>query len=607
MTSVLAPFLAHICAAWLHFLPANELAPQRKLSPQINTYWWMMVGCVVFHLSFGIDRALSHAVSYAVFFEWIHIITLAFLTACIPPLFIAELERPPKFLSRLKTVNPVASYRALSFGIALGLASLLTTAYIWLIFGSPPPIWRFIANQGQFIFISWMGILWAGFLILGFRPQANADVYTKRPFHVVFAIMLVVSLTPSFIEMGPMSRFLQFLGPLTSVPFALLFAWYRFRLTFLDVVLKQGLRLVALSLLIIGSTSLIGDSLNSPWALFVLIAAIVGASQIFRIDRLLERIWIPALSDPVGFNKQLHMQLTQSADKRDAIIRTQQLLAKTFQSDIEISDISSGKKPEIVIDGEPMLFATYGPVKGVFPWYANSLERLESALRTLQVNLNMLSLLDQRHHQEITLNRLSAARIKAELTALRAQIKPHFLFNTLNAIHTFIHDDPKLAEQTIEDLSQLMRGILVSSDQDLVPLSKELEIVTAYLNIEQARFGDQLTVVAENNVEDEAIKLPPLSLQPIVENAVKYGSLNGKAMVSIKLHQYIDRVEIVVEDNGPGLQEGDEGRGFGMALENIQTRMSQLFAQEGSLKVSPKEGGGTQVRMTLPRPVRPVP
>jgi signal transduction histidine kinase len=166
---------------------------------------------------------------------------------------------------------------------------------------------------------------------------------------------------------------------------------------------------------------------------------------------------------------------------------------------------------------------------------------------------------------------LEASLTSAKLQALRMQINPHFLFNTLNSIAALVYVNPRAADEMLGDLSELLRRSLDSMEEHEIPLAQELEFIGAYINIEQKRFGERLRV--EQSIPDELMKalVPALILQPLVENAIRHGiePRRGPGLISIEAKQEGKHLHLIVRDNGRGFPPGDPDnsgpRGIGMA------------------------------------------
>ncbi|RLC75535.1 MAG: hypothetical protein DRJ03_08910 [Chloroflexi bacterium] len=197
---------------------------------------------------------------------------------------------------------------------------------------------------------------------------------------------------------------------------------------------------------------------------------------------------------------------------------------------------------------------------------------------------------------------LRALATQAELKALKAQINPHFLFNTLNTIAQLTHTDPALAEATIEQLAEMFRYALAGSERGLTPLEEELAFVDGYLAIEQARFGERLRVTREVAPEALSVPVPSLILQPLVENAVQHGQGdNGSIDLTIRVQRRGDNVVIAIADQGPGMPSGyvvDASRGVG--LRNVDERLHKTYGKEHSLEIAANGPQGTAVTVKIP-------
>lgn len=195
---------------------------------------------------------------------------------------------------------------------------------------------------------------------------------------------------------------------------------------------------------------------------------------------------------------------------------------------------------------------------------------------------------------------LRALAVQAELKALKAQINPHFLFNTLNTIAALIHTDPALAEASIERLAQMFRYVLAGSERGQVPLEEELAFVDDYLEIERARFGERLQVTREIDPRAVSTPVPGLILQPLVENAVKHGhGDDGHIALDIRVALTGDYVNIIVADRGPGMPAGYRiGDGPGHGLRNVDERLQKTYGR--GVEVGENEPRGTVVVVRVP-------
>ncbi|AZT91331.1 sensor histidine kinase [Caldicellulosiruptor changbaiensis] len=186
---------------------------------------------------------------------------------------------------------------------------------------------------------------------------------------------------------------------------------------------------------------------------------------------------------------------------------------------------------------------------------------------------------------------------KAELKALQAQINPHFLFNSLNSIVALCRIDPEKARELIIKLSEYFRRHL-REWEPLIPLSEEIENINLYLTFEKARFSDKLQIEFDIQCDTTFVKVPPFSVETLVENAIKHGLLPKKGgLLQIRATKDGHRVVIEVVDNGVGMN-GNSSNGVG--LSNLKERLKNFFGDEGKLIIVPNEGGGTIARLIIP-------
>ncbi len=212
--------------------------------------------------------------------------------------------------------------------------------------------------------------------------------------------------------------------------------------------------------------------------------------------------------------------------------------------------------------------------------------------------------------REQELAKARRAGVEAQLRALQAQIRPHFLFNTFNALSELIHQDPNAAEDLVTDLAHLLRYSLRSSEGGGVPLDDELEATRRYLRIERARLGDRLQLDFELEPGIGAQMVPPLILQPLVENAVQHAVAprTEGGVVLVQARRSDVGLLLVVQDDGPGLPvavrdgtaEGLGAGGHGGGLANVRRRLGLRFGDTAALRVMEAVGGGTRIEMELP-------
>ncbi len=206
---------------------------------------------------------------------------------------------------------------------------------------------------------------------------------------------------------------------------------------------------------------------------------------------------------------------------------------------------------------------------------------------------------------ELRASRLQTQLTQAQLAALKMQLQPHFLFNTLHSISALLHRDPEAADRMIARLGDFLRLTLDNSGAQEVSLQKELEFLTCYLEIERVRFQDRLTTSVE--VEPAALDapVPNLILQPIVENALRHGiaQTRGPGRVEISAKRERGALRIRVRDNGPGLAaitRPDDGLKEGLGLSNTRARLEQLYGGAHRFELENAPDGGLLVTLEIP-------
>ncbi len=193
---------------------------------------------------------------------------------------------------------------------------------------------------------------------------------------------------------------------------------------------------------------------------------------------------------------------------------------------------------------------------------------------------------------------LSPAFMEARLQALQSRIRPHFLFNCINAVLSLIRTDPKRAEHALEDMADLFR-VLMADNRQLSPLKREIELCRQYLQLEKLRLGERLKVEWHiDNLPSDAL-IPPLVLQTLLENAVYHGiePIVDTGIININIYKSRDEVHMVLRN--PYQPEGKHHSGNKMALNNIRERLALHFDAESRLE-SKVSDGVYQVHITIP-------
>ncbi|MGH9827993.1 MAG: sensor histidine kinase, partial [Blastocatellia bacterium] len=191
---------------------------------------------------------------------------------------------------------------------------------------------------------------------------------------------------------------------------------------------------------------------------------------------------------------------------------------------------------------------------------------------------------------------------EAQLDALKMQLQPHFLFNTLHSLTDMVLEDPREATRMIARLGDFLRLTLDNSGSQLVPLKTELEFLRCYLEIERVRFQDRLVVKIDADPRAEPILVPNLILQPLVENAIRHGISRriGPGRLDVSARQINRHLEIEIRDDGPGLASEVLAGRQGVGLSNIRERLNCLYGKDGELSLRNDPGGGLIATVKLP-------
>ena len=203
--------------------------------------------------------------------------------------------------------------------------------------------------------------------------------------------------------------------------------------------------------------------------------------------------------------------------------------------------------------------------------------------------------------QQLRTLRLDQDLAEAQLRALQAQLRPHFLFNALNSVVAMIDRDAPAAQRMVIQLADLLRATLRAGEQQQITLQQEIELTRLYLEIEQVRFSDRLTVDWKVSAPLDA-KVPALALQPLVENALVHGVSQRSApgRVCIEVVRDGESLLVRVSDDGPGLSNAPSRHDGGVGLANLRARLQRLYHDKAELELVRESEGSTVVRMKLP-------
>ena len=249
------------------------------------------------------------------------------------------------------------------------------------------------------------------------------------------------------------------------------------------------------------------------------------------------------------------------------------------------------------------IFPAGGPLREAFPrWFLISLPYSVFMYFTELGCVYAVAYFVEARKREAQASRLEAQLAEARLGALRMQLNPHFLFNSLNALAVLVRDKrTENASRMLELLSDVLRRVLRADEEQLVPLDTELAFLKQYLAIEEVRFADRLRIQWSIDPRTQRVQVPTFILQPIVENAIRHGigKRADSGLIRVSASIVGDQLMLVVEDDGSGMRN-TELDVEGVGLSNTRKRLQALFGNAGRLTISSEVGHGTRVAIYIP-------
>ncbi len=335
---------------------------------------------------------------------------------------------------------------------------------------------------------------------------------------------------------------------------------------------------------------------NIHW-LVLLLMLIVLAKHVFILYGVLHFDWNLALKDAICSCVILSLSswgiiLLIRAYPTSAAITVYGLVAALIISSITVGAEFETLKWLIGIENEPykLWLKETLLVRFLFIWLFNSWVATISALR------KNISTLDSRFQQQTDASILLK---EAELFKLRQQLQPHFLYNSLNSINALINIAPDRAQEMIGKLSDFLRSSVKRESEETLPIADELLYIQSYLDIESVRFGDRLQVHFEKEYTDDSV-MPPFLLQPIIENAIKFGLYARTGAVSITIHIELDGPLLTITVTNPFDPDTQPPRGTGFGLEGVKRRLYLLYARTDLLETS-SDGSNFTTILKIPQ------
>jgi signal transduction histidine kinase len=385
----------------------------------------------------------------------------------------------------------------------------------------------------------------------------------------------------------PFLSFVVLAAMLTSVPFTISVAYRLFQFPFMDVFIREAISGVMMLAVFVATLSA-GHSV-----LWLAASAMLLVFLKAPLTRWIERAFLGYAESIEDQEERIGIAIRGLTALDEFSARISEILAHEVEA--EWIEIGPSPRPDAAhrfeITGSGLvLFA--GPRVGGRRYMSRQLRILRTAALQLAA-----------HHHQVGQTQMRELTARAQMRALQAQINPHFLFNTLNVLAGLIHSDPRKAERVTIELADIFRYALESTRLEWVTLDDELQFLQSYLEIEKARFDERLAYSIDVDERLRSSKIPPMILQPLVENAVKHGigaKLEG-GEIRIGAGEEGNRLSLFVEDTGMGLQAVSRQRGAGIGLANVRQRLKHLYGEEASLRLESIEPSGTLVVVALPQ------
>lgn len=419
----------------------------------------------------------------------------------------------------------------------------------------------------------------------------------------------------------------------SSLPLAIAILLQDYRFAFADLFLKRAVSLILLALLAFGLYIFVASPLlryhethdrNDAQAIGLILTLWMATALIYPLLHKFA-VW---LVDKIILNRADYEKLQEDLIKEIEKLKTDDGILKLITG--RLAEVLTARSADFEIENSSenasFTFVNFSPSSAeIFiptvesPFYKIKLKDFSGGRRLLSEEtalLEAVSLLtarridavrvtDERIRQEKREQEFSKLATEAQLSALRAQINPHFLFNSLTTIGYLINSAPEKAFQTLMKLTKLLRESL-RQNNEFSTLGEEIELIENYLEIEKARFEERLEVIIDVSKDLKNLRVPALILQPLVENAVKHGISKNKNGGEIKISANLETkqtevfLNLSVYDSGAGKNTSLELNSNGVGLRNIRERLENYYGVKASLFVKTSDENGTTAEIVLP-------
>lgn len=462
---------------------------------------------------------------------------------------------------------------------------------------------------------------------------------------VTLAVIAAAAIPFSHHQSGEYTWWMELIGHHASLPLAVAILYQDFRFAFGDIFLKRALSLMGLVGIAMGLYAGLGASQftsrseqPTPFMDAMLIGLWVGTALLYPyvsrwaswiVDTMVLRRpnyekFQDAVAQEIMRRDTPETILDQCCAMLKSVLFTEEIEWTSTQAR-EIDDGSSSRKPIVTHDAPHVTveIPTVDPPQyciriGALPHgrrlLSDDLYHLESLAHLVSRRITMVRVTHERCEQAYREQEMQKLATESELRALRAQLHPHFLFNALTTIGYLIQASPAKAVDTLMRLTDLLRSVLTRLDKELTTVGHEIDLIQAYLDIEQMRFEDRLTVRIDIPESVREVPIPALIIQPLVENAVKHGiqpsASGGHVWITAWIEEACNcrepslpiRLRFQVWNTGGerGSAPNGDGRGTGLGLSSIRQRLSLHYSERATMDVKSSAEQGTVVNLLIP-------
>lgn len=469
----------------------------------------------------------------------------------------------------------------------------------------------------------------AGLLFFNFRQTLE-----KKAVWATSLLIFAVSALHLSGDSAENSWIVELAAHQSSLPLALVILYQNYRFAFADLFLKRAISLILLTLVAFGLYVAIAAPLlryhethdrNDVQAVSLILTLWVATALIYpAIHRL--AVWMvdKVLLQRADYEK-LGLELARKIETIDSVDEVLTMITGRLGAVLTANNFVWSESPNREAETKLDLVNFSPDNAGIFiptaeaPFFRIELSEFHGGRRLLSDETAMLEAVSldtarridalrvshERCEQEFREQEFSKLATEAQLTALRSQINPHFLFNALTTIGYLIQTSPEKAFQTLLQLTKLLRGVL-SSTSEFSTLADEMKLIESYLEIERSRFEERLRMIINIPKELENIRIPSLILQPLVENAIKHGisenKKGGEVRISAELkHQSAEvLLRLTVSDTGSGRTIRKISTPGGIGLRNVRDRLDSYYGEAAAFDIDIDPQKGTEAGIELP-------